>query len=131
MPRATGPFEVKLNPLPTFAEAEGTLGHLSIDKQFRGDLEASSKGEMLSAGTPVKGSAGYVAIERVSGTLHGKRGTFVLQHSATMNRGVPSLSITVVPDSATGELAGLSGKMDIDISNGKHAYDFEYTITAS
>ena len=131
MPRAAGPFEVKLNPLPTFAEAEGTLGHLSIDKQFRGDLDATSKGEMLSAGTTVKGSAAYVAIERVTGTLHGKRGTFVLQHSATMNRGVPTLSVTVVPDSGTDELRGLTGRMDIDISGGKHAYDFEYALSPS
>ena len=128
MSQAVGPFDVKLAPLPTFAEAEGTLGHLSIDKQFHGDLEATSKGEMLSAGTNTKGSAGYVAIERVTGTLHGKRGTFVLQHSATMNRGTPSLSVTVVPDSGSGELVGLTGRMDIDISNGKHTYDFEYTI---
>ena len=128
VPHASGPFEVKLNPLPTFADAEGTLGHLSIDKQFHGDLNATSKGEMLSAGTSTKGSAGYVAIERVTGVLHGKRGTFVLQHSATMNRGVPSLSVTVVPDSGTGELECLTGSMHIDVSNGKHAYGFEYTI---
>ena len=101
---------------------------MSIDKQFRGGLEASSQGEMLSAGTGVKGSAGYVAIERVSGALQGRSGTFVLQHNATMTRGVPQLSITVVPDSGTGELVGLSGRMTIEIADGNHSYEFEYTI---
>ena len=100
-----------------------------IDKQFHGDLEAHSRGQMLAAGTSVKGSAGYVAIELVSGTLNGRMGTFILQHTGTMNRGTPQLSVTVVPDSGTGELVGLAGKMAIDISGGKHAYDFEYTIT--
>ena len=127
--RARGTFEVSLNPLATYDQAEGgLLGRMSIDKQFRGDLEASSKGEMLSAGTAVKGSAGYVAIERVSGTLQGRSGTFVLQHSATMARGVPQLNITVVPDSGTGELAGLAGRMTIAIADGNHSYEFEYTI---
>jgi hypothetical protein len=102
---------------------------MSIDKQFHGDLEGTSKGQMLTAGTAVEGSAGYVAIERVSGMLHGRRGTFVLQHSGTMTRGAPQLSVTVVPDSATGELVGLAGKMTITISDGKHSYDFEYTLT--
>ena len=127
--RASGTFEVKVNPLPTHDSAEGAnLGRMSIDKQFRGDLHATSKGEMLSAGTNVKGSAGYVAIERVTGTLHGKRGSFVLQHSGTMNRGAPSLLITVVPDSGTDDLAGLTGKMAITIVNGSHSYDFEYRL---
>jgi hypothetical protein len=101
---------------------------MSIDKQFRGDLEATSKGEMLMAGTSVKGSAGYVAIEHVSGSLHGRTGGFVLQHSSTMNRGAPQQSVTVVPDSGTGELEGLAGKMTIDIADGKHSYEFEYTL---
>jgi hypothetical protein len=101
---------------------------MSIAKQLHGDLEATSKGEMLTAGTAEKGSAGYVAIEWVSGTLHGRTGTFALQHTATMNRGVPSLSITVVPDSGTGQLAGLTGSMKIIIADGKHSYDFEYTL---
>jgi hypothetical protein len=100
---------------------------MSIDKQFHGDLEATSKGEMLAAGTAVKGSAGYVAIERVTGTLHGRTGSFVLQHSATMTRNTPELSIAVVPDSGSGELVGLAGKMMITITNGKHFYEFEYT----
>jgi hypothetical protein len=101
---------------------------MSIDKQFHGDLEATSKGEMLTAGTGVKGSAGYVAIEKVSGSLHGRSGAFVFQHSGTMTRGAPQLTITVVPDSGTGELVGLAGKMAIDVVNGKHSYDFEYTL---
>jgi hypothetical protein len=101
---------------------------MSLDKQFRGELEASSQGEMLSAGTSVKGSAGYVAMERVTGTLQGRGGSFILQHSGTMTRGTPQLSITVVPDSGTGELAGLAGRMAIEIADGMHSYDFEYTI---
>ena len=125
MTHATGPFEVKLAPQPTDAPA---LGRLSIDKQFHGDLEATSKGEMLSAMTETKGSAGYVAMERVTGALHGRKGTFVLQHSGTMNRGVATLSVTVVPDSGTDQLVGLSGKMAIKIEGGKHSYEFEYTL---
>jgi Protein of unknown function (DUF3224) len=129
MTRASGSFEVKLTPQPSGDKPEGSLlGRMSIDKQFHGDLEATSKGEMLSAGTAVKGSAGYVAIEHVSGTLHGRSGTFVLQHSGTMTRGTPQLSVTVVPDSGTGQLAGLAGKMTINIVGGKHSYEFEYTL---
>jgi uncharacterized protein (TIGR02246 family) len=128
--RARGTFEVKLAPQAlTGQTADATLGRMSIDKQFKGDLEGTSTGEMLSAGTSVKGSAGYVAIERVSGTLQGRRGTFVLQHSGTMTRGAPQLSVTVVPDSGTGQLVGLMGTMAIDIADGKHSYDFEYTLT--
>jgi hypothetical protein len=127
--RATGVFEVKVNPLPTHDSAEGAnLGRMSIDKRFRGELDAISKGEMLSAGTSVKGSAGYVAMERVTGLLEGKRGSFVLQHSGTMNRGAPQLTITVVPDSGTDDLSGLTGKMAITIVNGSHSYDFEYRL---
>jgi len=127
--RASGTFEVKLNPQAPDDEAEdATLGRMSIDKQFHGDLEATSKGQMLTAGTSVPGSAGYVAIERVSGTLHGRSGTFVLQHSGTMTRGAPQLTVTVVPDSGTGQLVGLAGKMTITIGGGKHSYDFEYTV---
>jgi len=129
MSHATGPFEVKLTPQPGGEQTEGaSLARMSIDKQFHGDLEATSKGEMLSAGSSVKGSAGYVAIEKVSGTLGGRKGTFVLQHSATMTRGVPQLSITVVPDSGSGELAGIAGRMNIVIAEGKHSYEFEYTF---
>ncbi|MDQ6886001.1 MAG: DUF3224 domain-containing protein [Gemmatimonadota bacterium] len=126
---ARGAFDVKLNPQPLVGNADGSmLGRMSIDKQFHGDLDATSKGEMLSAGTTVKGSAGYVAIERVSGSLGGRTGTFVLQHSGTMTRGAPQLLITVVPDSGTGELVGLTGTMMIDIANGKHSYAFDYTL---
>ena len=127
--RATGPFEVKLTSQATDEQAgAATLGRMSIAKQFHGDLEATSKGEMLTAGTSVQGSACYVAIERVSGTLYGRKGTFALQHSGTMTRGTPQLSITVVPDSGAGELVGLAGTMMILIADGKHSYDFEYTL---
>lgn len=127
--QATGSFEVKLSPLAPPDQAEGsTLGRMSIDKQFHGDLEATGKGEMLSAGTEVKGSAGYVAIERVTGTLQGRRGSFVLQHSGTMSNGTQQLSITVVPDSGSGRLVGLVGKMEINITEGQHTYYFEFTL---
>lgn len=127
--RASGTFEVKISPQASDDHAEGVaLGMVSLDKQFHGDLEATSKGEMLTAGTGVPGSAGYVAIERVDGTLHGRGGTFVLQHSGTMTRGAPQLTITVVPDSGAGQLAGLAGRMTITIADGKHTYDFEYTL---
>ncbi len=130
--RARGAFDVTLTPQDPPDPAEGSpLAHLSIDKRFHGDLEATSRGAMLSAGTSVKGSAGYVAIERVTGALHGRSGSFVLQHSATMTRGAAQLSITVVPDSGTDQLAGLAGRMSIDVSGGKHAYDFEYTLPAA
>ena len=127
--RASGAFEVKLNPAATEDKTEGaTLGSMSIDKQFHGDLEATSKGEMLTAGTSVQGSAGYVAIEHVSGTLQGRSGTFVLQHSGTMTRSALQLTISVVPDSGTGQLVGLAGTMSIKIADGKHSYDFEYAL---
>lgn len=124
--KAVGAFEVKLAPL---TGPDAVPGRMSIDKQFHGDLEATSKGEMLMVGTPVKGSAGYVAIERVEGTLHGRAGTFVLQHNATMTRGAGELNIIVVPDSGTGELSGLSGKMNIVIAaDGAHSYELEYEL---
>lgn len=127
--RAAGTFVVKLDKQPLAdKDADPMLARMSIDKKFSGDLEATSRGEMLSAGTVAKGSAGYVAIERVSGKLGGRSGTFVLQHSGTMNRGKPTLSVTVVPDSGTGDLTGLTGSMTIDISGGKHSYQFEYTL---
>ena len=127
----SGPFEVKLTPQKPDSDAAraANLGRLSIEKQFHGDLEATSKGEMIAAQTEVKGSAGYVAMERVTGTLKGRKGSFVLQHNATMNRGVPTLTITVVPDSGTDELKGISGKMNIIIApDGKHSYEFGYTL---
>jgi hypothetical protein len=132
MPHATGPFDVKLNLLEAYnRDADAGLGRMSIDKQFHGDLEATSKGEMLTAMGTVKGSAGYVAIERVTGTLRGRSGSFALQHSSTMTRGAPSQNVAVVPDSGTGELAGLSGSMTIVIADGKHSYQFEYEIAKS
>lgn len=126
---ATGTFEVKVNPLELHHKIEGdTRGRMSIDKQIHGDLEATTQGEMLTAMTSVKGSAGYVAIERVTGTLRGRSGTFIFQHTGTMTRGAQQLTITVVPDSGTGDLTGLAGKMTINIVDGKHLYDFEYTL---
>ncbi|HXB75116.1 MAG TPA: DUF3224 domain-containing protein [Candidatus Acidoferrales bacterium] len=126
---ASGTFEVKLTPLALDDKsADATLARMSIDKHFHGDLEAASKGEMLSAGTVVKGSAGYVAIERVVGALHGRTGSFVLQHTGTMDCGAPQLSVTVVPDSGTGQLTGITGRMTIQIADGRHSYTFDYTI---
>jgi Protein of unknown function (DUF3224) len=126
---ATGTFEVKLTPEGEGDTAEGsTLGRMTLAKQFHGDLDGTSKGEMLTAGTEVKNSAGYVAIERVTGMLNGRAGSFVLQHSGTLMRGAPTQSITVVPDSGSGQLAGITGKMIITIVDGKHSYDFEYTL---
>jgi hypothetical protein len=124
--RATGPFDVKLTP-----QAEGedmSVGRMMLDKQFHGDLEATSKGQMLMASSSVQGSAGYVAIEKVTGTLDGRSGSFYLQHSGTMTRGAGELTITVIPDSGTDQLLGLAGRMNIIIADGKHSYDFDYTL---
>jgi hypothetical protein len=123
--RASGTFEVKVTPQTA---GDSGIGRMLIDKQFQGDLKGTSKVEMLAVGTAVEGSAGYVAMEQVNGTLNGRAGTFALQHSGTMTRGTPQLSVTVVPDSGTGELKGLSGKMSIVIADGKHSYEFEYAI---
>lgn len=123
--RAKGTFEVKLVPEPS----DEFIGRMSIEKQFKGDLAAESKGQMLSSSTEVQGSAGYVALERVSGILQGRRGTFVLQHSGTMNRGVPRLKVDVVPDSGTGELVGIDGSMTINVIDGTHFYDFDYSFS--
>lgn len=129
---AKGRFTVTLAPQPLSDVAEGaTLGRMSIDKVFSGDLEGSSRGEMLSVMGAIKGSAGYVAMERVTATLHGHHGSFVLQHSGTMDRGAPSLSVSVVPDSGTDELTGLSGRMQIEITGGEHFYTFEYVLPAA
>ncbi len=126
---ATGSFEVKLTPQTDDEILKGsTLGRMTIDKHFHGGLEGSSQGEMLTGGTQVKDSAGYVAMEQFTGTLNGRKGSFILQHSATMNRGVPTLTIFVVPDSGTGELVGLTGTFGIKITEGKHSYDFEYSL---
>ena len=128
---ASGPFDVKLAAQGTPDKADGsTLARMSIDKQYHGDLEASGKGEMLTAGTEVQGSAGYVAIERVTGTLKGRSGSFVLQHSATLTRGAPVQNITVVPDSGSGQLTGITGKLTVIIEGGKHSYEFEYSLPA-
>ena len=124
---ASGTFEVKLTPQDE-KSSDSTLGRMTIAKQIHGDLEGTSTGQMLTAGTAVKGSAVYVAIEKVSGTLHGRKGTFILHHTGVMTRGAPQLTITVVPDSGTGELEGLTGKMNIIIADGKHSYEFEYTL---
>jgi hypothetical protein len=124
----TGTFEVKVTPQAGDASIDGDIGRMSLDKQFHGDLEATSKGLMLAAMSSVKGSGGYVAMERVTGTLKGRNGSFVLQHIGTMTRGVPQMTVTVVPDSGTGQLAGLAGTMTIKIADGKHSYDFDYTL---
>jgi hypothetical protein len=124
---ATGPFDVKVIPQDDKSD-DPLLGRMSLDKQYHGDLDATGKGQMLTAGSAVKGSGAYVAIEKVTGTLHGRTGSFVLQHTGTMTQGIPQLTITVVPDSGTGQLAGIAGKMTIKIADGKHSYDFEYTL---
>jgi hypothetical protein len=128
MNRVSGPFTVKVIPQKADnpqAEAAG-LGRMSLDKQFHGDLEATSQGEMLSQLDRAVGSGGYVALERVNGTLAGRKGGFVLMHHATMSRGTPDLKIQVVPDSGTEELVGLKGTMDIRIEDKQHFYDFDY-----
>lgn len=127
--QATGTFEVKLVPQTDDHSADATLGRMTIDKQFRGDLQGTSKGQMLTGMTSIKGSAGYVAIERVTGVLHGFQGSFILQHTGTMNRGIPHLSVTVVPDSGTDQLVGLSGSLQINIAGGKHSYILDYSVS--
>ena len=124
--RASGTFEVKLT--PQHDKTEAGLGRMTIDKQLQGDFVGPSKGQMLTAMTSVDGSAGYVAIERLTGTLKGRKGSFVLQHNGTMNRSAQQLIITVVPDSGTEELTGLAGAMKIKIEGGKHFYEFDYTL---
>ncbi|APV52550.1 hypothetical protein BWI17_19815 [Betaproteobacteria bacterium GR16-43] len=126
--KASGEFDVKVAPVADEKFDGASMGRMSLDKQFRGDLAGTSKGEMLTAMTATKGSAGYVAVERFTGTLAGKSGSFMLQHTGTMTRGAPQLTVSVVPDSGTGQLAGLEGRMTIDLSGGKHAYTFEYRI---
>ncbi|HLA73867.1 MAG TPA: DUF3224 domain-containing protein [Steroidobacteraceae bacterium] len=129
MKRASGSFDVNVQPLPNDeVSADKLFGRFLLVKKFSGDLEASARGQMLSAGTATQGSAGYVAIDQVTGTLEGRTGSFVLQHSGTMNRGAPGLSITVVPDSGTGELVGLSGTLKINIVDKKHLYEFDYSL---
>jgi hypothetical protein len=122
---ARGTFDVKLTPQST----DPVMGRMTIAKQLHGDLEGTSAGEMLTAMTSVKDSAGYVAVEKVTGTLGGRRGSFILQHHATMARGAQHLAIEVVPDSGTEQLTGISGTMSISIdAAGKHFYDFDYRL---
>ena len=128
--QATGSFIVKITP-QSEDKAEGSiLGRMLLEKEFSGDLQAQGKGEMLSVGTDTKGSAAYVAVERVIGNLQGKSGSFALHHRGIMTRGAPQLLITVVPDSGTGELRGIAGTLDITIDAGKHSYVFDYLIQA-
>jgi hypothetical protein len=129
--QAKGPFDVKVVPQKPDSEVAtaANFSRMTIDKVFHGDLDATSKGEMIATQSEAKGSGGYVALERVTGTLKGRKGSFILQHSATMTRGVPNLSVTVVPDSGTDELTGISGKLNIIIAEGgKHSYEFDYTL---
>ncbi len=127
---ASGEFDITMQPMDFHTEGKFgiMLGRMSLDKTFRGDLEAHSRGEMLSARTGVKGSAGYVAIEQVTGTLHGKSGSFVLQHYGMMRAGDSRLILEIVPDSGSDQLTGISGSMNIVIENGKHYFTMEYTL---
>jgi hypothetical protein len=128
MNKASGTFAVKVTPqAPEEGDTSG-IGRLLLDKQFEGDLEATSKGQMLAMSSAVEGSAGYVAMEQVTGTLHGKTGAFALQHFGKMTRGTPELNVMVVPDSGSGDLEGLSGLLQIIIADGSHSYEFEYEL---
>ena len=128
MPDAHGTFNVKVAPLPS-GSTEG-IARYSLDKELHGDLEGTSKGEMMGIGDPRSGSAGYVAMEVVTGTVAGKRGSFALQHSSTMDAGVPSMNIKVVPGSGTGELKAIAGTFVIRVESGQHFYDFDYSLPA-
>jgi hypothetical protein len=130
MIHATGTFEVKMTPQAADADQDVSLGRMLISKQIHGDIEGTSQGQMLTAGTAVKGSAGYVAIEKITGKLNGRSGSFMLQHSGTMTQGAPHLVITVVPDSGTDQLVGITGTMNIDKTDGKHSYQFDYSLPA-
>jgi len=128
---ANGPFDVKITPQDDKSD-DPLLSRLLLDKQYHGDLDAIGNGQMLTAGTGVKGSGAYVAIEKVSGSLKGRKGTFILQHTGIMTQNKPELSINVVPDSGTGDLTGLSGKMKINIApDGKHSYELQYTLNTN
>ena len=132
MKRAAGSFEVNVQPLSNAeVSSDAMLGRFLLIKKFSGDLVAEARGQMLSAGTPTKGSAGYVAIDQVTGALDGRKGSFVLQHTGTMNKGAPALSISVVPDSGTAGLAGITGTLTIRIVDKQHFYDFDYTLPES
>jgi uncharacterized protein DUF3224 len=126
---AKGTFEVKMAPQPAQeGVGDASIGRMGLDKQYSGDLEATGKGQMLAIRSAVEGSAGYVALEKVSGTVQGRSGAFALQHSGTMARGVPQLMVSIVPDSGSDELQGLAGTLTITQSDGKHFYDLEYTL---
>jgi hypothetical protein len=126
---ARGSFEVKVTPQPPQdGVGDPSVGRMTIEKQFRGDLEGVGRGQMLAMGTAVDGSAGYVAMERVTGSVHGRHGSFALQHSGTLHRGSPQLSVTIVPDSGTEQLAGIAGRLEIIIANGEHAYVLDYSL---
>ena len=128
MLHAAGPFDVRVTAQDDKSD-DPLLNRMTLDKQYHGDLEGTGKGQMLTAGTSVKGSGAYVAIEKFTGTLKGHSGTFVLQHLGTMTQNVPQLSVSIVPDSGTGELKGIAGKMTINIApGGKHSYDLEYSL---
>jgi hypothetical protein len=127
---ARGTFDVKVIPQAPDDSAGGPFGRLFLDKQFHGDLEGVSRGQMLGAMSAVEGSGGYVALEQVTGTLKGRSGSFILQHNGSMRKNVPTMHVTVVPDSGTDQLQGLEGTMTIVIEGGKHSYELEYTIAA-
>jgi hypothetical protein len=132
MIKASGSFDVKMTPMAEESEVgDASVGRMNLQKTFYGDLTAVGKGQMLAMMTAVEGSAGYVAIERVQGILHGRSGSFALQHSGTMTRGAPSLSIHIVPDSGTEQLAGISGHLLIEITGGKHFYTLEYSLPST
>lgn len=127
--QATGPFDVKIIPQPADPDAAGEIiGRLLLDKKYHGALDAIGKGQMLGVRTPVEGSGGYVAMEQVTGTLDGRRGSFIVQHTGTMQGGTSKMILTIVPDSGTGELTGITGNIEIIIENGKHIYKFDYQL---
>ena len=129
---AEGTFDVKTIPLsPDDATADTSISRFALDKQYHGDLEAASKGEMLGAGNPAAGTAGYVAIEQVTGTLAGKSGSFALQHYGNMSQGKFELNVKVVPGSSTGELTGIAGAMTIIVADGKHSYTLDYSLATT
>lgn len=126
---ATGTFEVKMTPQSSVdGVGDPSVGRMALEKQFKGDLEGTGRGQMLAVGTAIDGSAGYVAMERVHGALHGREGSFALQHNGVMNRGTPQLAITIVPDSGTEGLSGIAGALTIRIADGVHHYDLAYSL---
>ncbi len=129
MPTARGPMEVNIEPEAPFLEQDGLkLNRNIVNKQFAGEMAGTSEAQMIAAFTATPGSAGYVAIEHFAGTVGGRSGSFVLQHSGTMNRGDAQLTVTIVPDSGTGELTGISGSLEIDNEDGNHSYTLDYKL---